>query len=190
MIKKEWHVPLSLQGTIIDIETTALDPSDGELITFGVFYNDLIIVFQRTDTSEAGRELFEKYLSNWTDFCPKPYYAYNKGFEEKWLNTKIQYDLMAKWKEGAEKIKTENGTLKWPRLNELVSFPHKYYGIEEIDGRGVLLLWKEYVLTGDKEKLNAIINHNLNNLASSACLCLWDKLSPRLFQEIDKNLSE
>jgi len=37
MIKREYTFPVSCIGTIFDVETTSLEPSEGELITIGYF---------------------------------------------------------------------------------------------------------------------------------------------------------
>jgi len=197
LIKREWQLPFSLAGTIVDIETTALKPTDGEMITLGVFFSDRITVFQRSDISPEGKLIFEQQVKNWTDFCPKPYYAYNKDFEEAWLGTRIHHDLMAKWKTGAEKMRQKGDPAesfsrfgKWPKLSELVSFPQKYFGIEDIEGREVPLLWKEYKTTGDKAKLTSIVNHNLCNLVSAACLYMWDEVTPKLLEQIDETIGK
>jgi uncharacterized protein YprB with RNaseH-like and TPR domain len=183
-IKKEWSVPLSISGTIVDVETTALEPKDGELITLGVFFGNSIKIFQRTDVSKEGNERFLRALSNWQDICPRPFYAYNKNFEEKWTRASFDHDLMAKWRVEAENKRTGDKALKWPRVCELISLPHDYYGIHDIDGRDVPKLWREYTKTRDLAKLNLIITHNLFDLIREACLLLWDETTLKVCAEI------
>ena len=192
-IRREWTLPLSVNGTIVDVETTSIDPKDGEIVTVGFFSANKICIFQRIDPSQEGMRKFFSVLYNWAHFYPRPFYAYNKSFEEKWLQTHFDHDLMGKWKSAAEK-KIKNGrSLKWPRVSELISLPHNYYGMQDIDGKDVPRIWKEYCDNGDKntEMLERIILHNLNDLIREACLLMWDETSAKpfanvLFREMQK----
>ncbi|MBI5046117.1 ribonuclease H-like domain-containing protein [Candidatus Micrarchaeota archaeon] len=168
ILVREWSFPLSLNGTIIDLECTSIKPEDGEIVTFGVFCGNKITIYQRTDPSESGKVAFLKKFENWKDFCIRPYFAYNKSYEEMWLKTSFDSDLMEKWKK-----KAENERKKWPRVSELVSMPHNYYGLSDIEGAEVPILWEEYKKTSDVQILDRIIHHDFYDLVREACLCLW-----------------
>lgn len=176
MIIKEWKVPASIEGTIIDIETTALQPP-GEIITYGFFFGNTIKIFQRTDLTEEGKEKFEKGIKKAFFFYPRPYYAYNCSFEEQWLGIKFDHDLMEKWRKEAESVVGDNGRrLKWPKVSELISLPHEYFKIKaEATGREIPEIWQKYKDTGKEEFLAHIINHNLYDLIRESCLMLWDE---------------
>lgn len=175
---REWRMPLLLQGTIIDVETTARRPQEGELLTLGMFFGDKILIYQRADPTPAGRTAFEKKIENWTEFCPRPYFAYNKSFEEEWLGTRIDSDLMEKWKIEAEKRIVDTRTnrkMKWPKVSELISLPHEYYGLSDICSRDVPQLWEDFKKNEDPLLLERIIYHNLYDLIREACLYMWDE---------------
>jgi hypothetical protein len=177
-IVREWRMPLLLQGTIIDVETTAIRPEEGELLTLGMFFGEKVLIYQRADPTPEGKAAFWKRIENWVEFCPRPYFAYNKSFEERWLGTGIDSDLMEKWKREAEKrvvdVNTRR-TMKWPKVSELISLPHEYYGLNDIDGKEVPQLWEEYRKSLDPVLLERIIYHNLYDLIREACLYMWDE---------------
>jgi len=177
-IVREWRVPLLLNGTIIDVETTSIKPEDGELVTLGMFYGDKILIFQRADPTPEGKAAFLRKIECWKEFCPRPYFAYNKSFEEMWLGTPIDSDLMEKWKREAENHIVDVQTrrrMKWPKVCELISLPHEYYGLSDIGGRDVPRLWEEYRKSGDLKILDKVIYHNLYDLIREACLYMWDE---------------
>ena len=201
-IKREWMIPISVNGTIVDVETTSISPKDGDVITCGFFSGNKISIFQRIDPSEEGKRKFFSVLYNWNKFYSRPFYAYNKKFEETWLRTNFDHDLMQKWKSEAEQKILENGkTLKWPRVSELISLPHNYYGLQDIGGKEVPEIWKNFCDSNtttaninnerDVSLLDKIIMHNLNDLIREACLLMWDETSALvcaniLFREIKK----
>ncbi len=182
-IRHEWLVPLSINGTIVDVETTSITPQEGDLITAGFFSGNKICIFQRIDPTDGGKQLFMSAIANWSDFCMRPFYAYNKAFEERWLRTGFDHDLMEKWRVKAE-LDIQNGKLKkWPRVSELVSLPHAYYGGSDIDGRDVPHIWKMYAESAARNirLLDPIIEHNLNDLIREACLLLWDETGSQAY---------
>lgn len=66
----------NLGGTIIDIETTHLDPNKGELITAGFFSSEGITILQRLESSEAN---FKKAVAKEIKTAKKPWYGFKKG---------------------------------------------------------------------------------------------------------------
>ena len=213
MIQREWKFPISFPGTLIDVETTAISPRYGELITFGFFTAGGIRIYQRTDPSPEGYEAFKQAVSRWHSFLPRPYHAYNSSFEQDWLGTSFDHDLFQKWRGLAERCKrpgsswcNQHGWVqmgqsqagscpvcgkpthqrpKWPSLEELISMPHKYFGTEvESRGREVPLIWQRYAQTGDRRLLLKIIYHNLYDLIRSSCLLLWDETAIKLWSDM------
>ncbi|RLJ06934.1 MAG: hypothetical protein DRP12_03195, partial [Candidatus Aenigmatarchaeota archaeon] len=124
---RRWNFPVSIDGTIIDIETTDVNPEKGEIITFGYFTGNTIKIFQRTDPSERGRDIFNRFIRSALQTLPRPFHAYNCSFEERWLGVRFSHDLMAKWREKSDKGRQK---LKWPKVSELISLPHSYYKLE------------------------------------------------------------
>jgi hypothetical protein len=197
---EEWKFSVLFPGTIIDLETSGLDPSM-EILTFGYFTGGVIKIHQfAKDDAELQTE-FRKMISDTMRFLPRPFYAYNSSFEESWLKTKFDIDLMDNWKKMTQRVrkpgykwcrkhrwvKAEDSQCpycghdlknepKWPRAEELVSLPHKYFGIEiEAMGHDVPVLWEEFKQTGDRELLNKVVYHNLYDLLRESCLLLWDE---------------
>lgn len=209
MLVREWRFPLSFPGTIIDIETTEKEATAGELITFGFFSAEAIRVYQRIDSSKKGRAEFDSLVRSAFNFLPRPYYAFHAEFETSWLGIKFDHDLFKKWssfadrhkkceKHGWKLVKPEEwncpscnqpfrSRLKWPKLSELVSMPHAYYGTEiEATGEEIPLVWNEFRKTGEQALLLKIIYHNVYDLIRSACLILWDETILDLMSDILK----
>jgi len=208
LIKREWRFPLSFLGTVIDIETTGLDPRKDEIITYGIFSAEVIRIYQRTDPTPEGLKRFERFVSRSFDFLPRPYCAYKSEFEEAFLKVKIDHDLFKKWSEYADLYREcskhgwfivsravdegcpkcgEHSTIrmKWPKLAELITMPHEYFETSlEADGEDVPDIWREYVKTREKSFLLGIIYHNLYDLLRSACLILWDETILGLISDI------
>ena len=186
-IRREWMIPLSVNGTIVDVETTSINPSDGDIVTCGFFSSNKISIFQRIDPSEEGKRKFFTVLYNWGNFYSRPFYAYNKKFEERWLQTNFDHDLMGKWRSEAERESSKTGKFKkWPKVSELISLPHNYYGLSDIDGKDVPEIWKAFCNSEEKDikMLDRIIMHNLNDLIREACLLMWDETGAKIFAEI------
>ena len=182
MVQREWTFPLSFQGTIFDTETTGLDPSKNELITIGYFSQGQLRIYQRDNPSSVGsRELQE--ISKKLTVLPKPYFSYNKEFEEGWLGFKLDLDMMTKWRNLSEQVKIPHHmwckehkwvkpsskslcpqcggllyeTIKWPSSAELISLPHAYFFQSDIEGKEVPKIWDRYVQTRKKKSPRA--NH-------------------------------
>src|SRR5579863_4670261 len=91
------------KGSIVDVETTALEPKEGDLISFGWIQGDRLTILLRT--SESAAEYYRN-LRETVARLPEPFYAYNAAFERSWVETKLGLrpqvvDLMAPWAERA-----------------------------------------------------------------------------------------
>ncbi len=190
MIKRTWTLPLGVEGTVIDVETTSLSPQDGELLTVGFFEGKNIRILQREKKDGEGD--FRKTIKDVFEHYSRPFYAYNAGFEEAWLNIKFDYDLMEKWRKECEKYVDNKGKRKkWPRLEELVSLPQSYFRVRvEARGSEVPGIWQRYFISEDTKELDLIIYHNLYDLIREACLAMWDETISDVIGEIIKQLGK
>ena len=126
---------ISINGTVIDIETTELEAEKGRIITFGYLSRDRICVFQVETQNECN--LLGQTISALYSSLPRPHYAYNKGFEERWLaklfsmDIHIDEDLMDPWR-----LIANWAGQKFPKLRELVRPPifyFRHWGIADLD---------------------------------------------------------
>ena len=130
---------VSIEGTIIDVETVSLNPKPNGIFTFGTFSANTIRIAQAEDESDC-EALAAEIKRVWQEL-PRPLYAYNRKFVEGWLQSaigaeaNIDIDTMDAWKAVADQQ-----SLKWPRLRELIRPPVFYYrwGIADRDrARGI-----------------------------------------------------
>jgi hypothetical protein len=149
------------QGALIDVETTAIRPDEGDLISFGYIAGTSLVILNRSTESA---EEYNRTLRGVVKDLPKPLYAFNIQFERDWIWAKLGIrieglDLFAPWARQAE----AKG-LKWPKLDELVSEPEVYFDEPLYSGRDVPTLWKVYRMTGNEELLDLIVRHNQSDL--------------------------
>ena len=125
---------ISVEGTIIDVETVSLTPKPNGMFTFGVLSGSAIRIAQAE--TKADCEALTAELQRIWQTLPRPIYAYNRDFVGRWLTQAlgseavIDHDTMEVWKSAAEMQ-----SLKWPRLRELMRPPIFYYrwGIADYD---------------------------------------------------------
>ncbi len=125
---------ISVEGTIIDVETVSLTPRPRGMFTFGTLSGSVIRILQ-AETGEECATLESEVKRVWQTL-PRPTYAYNRSFVAGWISratgsdAHIDHDTMDAWKSVADQQ-----ALKWPRLRELVRPPLFYYrwGIADID---------------------------------------------------------
>jgi len=171
MLELKLTLPIRCKGTIFDVETTGWTPSVGEFITIGYISGSELRVVQRDDRDGSEKNRIGEIAKGLT-FLPRPYMAYNKSFEERWLRFKIDHDLWERWKKLATEVRA-----KWPRLKELVPSLFQYFSPEiEVhrDQINIPSLWEKYVTNGDEEDLMEIISHNVEDLMKSYYLYVWD----------------
>lgn len=82
------------KGSIIDIETTGLDPNFDNIIAIGILERNIAKVHQLTKPHYVS---FKRYCQRKTEGSPKPRYAYAAGFEQDFLN--VQHGLLADWED-------------------------------------------------------------------------------------------
>jgi uncharacterized protein YprB with RNaseH-like and TPR domain len=155
------------EGTIVDVETTGLEPATDELITFGSLMGNQIRVLQRVDAAE--REFCE-LVRNELETLRRPLYAYNASFDANFLNAKLgqdieMVDIMEPWR-----VRAEREGWKWPSLDELAPLPREYYGERQTTWRQVVSCWDAYLARRDMRPLSLIVRHNMEDLVQALYL--------------------
>ena len=125
---------ISIEGTIIDVETVSLTPKPNGMFTLGTLSGSAIRIIQAEN--EADCEALAAEVQRLWQTLPRPIYAYNCKFVSGWLSdalgteANIDHDSMDAWKAVADQQ-----ALKWPRLRELIRPPVFYYrwGIADYD---------------------------------------------------------
>lgn len=149
------------EGSIIDLETTGLEPHKSEIITFGYIVKNILKVIQRREATEYRfLEKMKQELSN----LPYPIYAFNAEFESKFLKHKLGQeisliDIRAPLAERANKL-----GLDFPSLDKLASVPREYFGEKPMYGRDAPKSWEIYLKTGQNSFLVPIVHHNIEDL--------------------------
>ena len=104
------ELPCTIPGTVIDIETTGLEPSDAFITGLGIVKWNKLSCFvidggancdEETFGDDYSQEIIDKFerFRDWciskVEKCPQPLAAYNKGFEQKFLKSKFLVELQA-----------------------------------------------------------------------------------------------
>jgi uncharacterized protein YprB with RNaseH-like and TPR domain len=178
--KKSWSVKLELylkinKGTLLDLETTGIPNknSEHEIICFGYIVSNRLNILCR---KSKNKRLYYEEISPLVKKLPKPFYAFNASFEKEILEKELGVilgenefiDLFKPFK-----VKAASLGLKWPRLNDLISLPEKYFGETQISGKDCPELWKMYLDTRDENLLKMIIKHNLTDLLREVILLMF-----------------
>jgi hypothetical protein len=148
----------SLNGTIIDFETTHWDVKEGELLTAGFLSKDGVAILQRFELSE---DMFKRRVIEEIQTKERPWFAFNKEFEEAFLPISIDKELQQYEREAAfgalcdEGLFSHYALLCDPLFNEEI---HRFWN-----------LWKS---TKDVILLSKIIRHNYCCLAKEYYLKL------------------
>lgn len=159
---------------MIDFETTGAigTKARNEVVTLGALHADRAMVLQRRTSSKP---LFYTRLVDLISVLPRPFYAYNALFERNVMSTELGLtlasdeivDIMEPWRNRAE-----TAGMKWPRLDDLVSEPWKYFGDPQFTGVDVPTLWKAFAVTGNEELLGLIAAHCLSDVFRETMLLL------------------
>ena len=151
LIAVKGTIPAAFKGTIVDLETTGLSPSSCHVITVGVLHGTGYEVYQASAADEVPLDLGSYILS-----LPRPYYAFNKGFEESFLGFEIDNELQSQpYERKTEAIHVRNLQDPLGRRGELVP-----------------LEWQAYLKDGNEGHLHRIIGHNVSDLLEELCLAL------------------
>ncbi len=98
-----WYteIPAVIEGTICDIECTGLDPDTESLTAIGfVRWNKLsVFVLKSGEDSDFRAWAIKKLRYN-----PRPYVAYNRRFESRWLETRFDRDVQPKKYQAKDRV--------------------------------------------------------------------------------------
>ena len=169
------------EGSVIDIETTGLDPESDEIVTLGFIEANKLQIIQRTSKDQTA---FYKELKEVVTNLKAPFYAYNGSFENRFIQAQLGIkkevvDVFAPWRKMAE-----SQGQKWPKLDDLVSEPEIYLDMPRITGRDCPILWKNYLQTMDRELLTPIMEHNKSDILRTLFLLIQ---YPELYEKNRRN---
>jgi len=176
MKRIEVDIPSILEGTIIDFETTHWDVEKGELITAGFLSKEGIVILQRLELAENE---FKKMVTEEIQTKRRPWFAFNKEFEEKFLPITMDKELQQYERESAfgalldEGLLDHYGSLCDPLFNEEI---HRFWNawksikdmvfISKIVRHNYCCLAKEYYLK--RKRMDKFDVNSIKPLPSSA----------------------
>lgn len=158
MIKIGVGITPILEGTIMDFETTHWDAKSGELITAGFLSKEGIVILQRLELTEGK---FKKSVVKSIQTQKRPWYAFNKEFEEKFLPVRVDNELQRYDRESAFGALVEEGLLD--HYNSLC---------DPLFNEEIPRFWEAWKLTTDMLFVSKIVRHNYCCLAKEYYLKL------------------
>jgi len=88
------NIPTWIHGTIADVETRGLDPEYSPMTAIGFIKGNKLSAFVLSREHEAEQaDKFRSWAINKLQRSPRPYIAYYKVFEEKWLKTFFDIEI-------------------------------------------------------------------------------------------------
>lgn len=165
-----WRLPI--QGSIIDIEATHFDATQGELFTVGFLSKNGFTIFQRVNATE---EVFKNWVVEQMPIFSEPWFAFNKECEEGFCGKIVAQELQAVERESAY------GALKNEMLLDHYDLLNDPLFNEEIPA-----FWEAWRKTGNPIFISKIVRHNYCCLAKEYYLKLkrFDKLSLEQIQPL------
>jgi hypothetical protein len=162
---------LSIQGSIIDIEATHYDASQGELITVGFLSKNGFTIFQRTNSAE---QVFKSWLNEEMHNFAEPWYAFNKQCEEGFCGRSLSKDLQIGQESTYGALKDENLLEHYNLLND------------PLFNEEIPIFWEAWKRTGNALFLSKIVRHNYCCLAKEYYLKLKrvDNLKPNVISPL------
>jgi hypothetical protein len=142
-IQIDWKLPL--EGTIIDFETTHWDSKMGELVTSGFLTKDGFKIIQRYNSDNKA---FKKATIKEMESLPKPWYAFNKKFEEDFCGLEMTCDLQ-NGRESAYRALKDSGLLD-----------HYNLLCDPLFNNEVPTFWNLWKKTKEPLLLSKIVRHN------------------------------
>ena len=134
-----------IKGCVVDVETTGLTSSTGELVTCGVLRDSGLSIIQRTE--ESSKEFLEFVRAELVNL-ERPLYAFNKSFEEGFCHVPISCNLQL-YEESTYYALKRDGLLS---LYNLLGDP--------LRGAEVPVFWSAYMPLHEPIFLSKIIRHN------------------------------
>ena len=150
--------PLKIRGSVIDIETTGTDPETNEIITCGILEADGMLIIQRKNESA---DVFKSAVLKQLEKMPRPFYAFNKKFEEAFLGIRIENDVQKKEMESAIGALIDTGIVR--HYNRIA---------DPLYGGEVPVFWRLWKQTGEGLLLTKIVAHNYSSLIKQLILAL------------------
>lgn len=165
MRKIQFDSGLIPNGTIIDTETTHWNVEKGELVTAGFFSQGTITILQRLELTENE---FRKRVIEEIQTENRPWYGFNKEFEEKFLLIRMDEELQKHNRESAFGALLEEGLLN-----------HYNLLCDPLFNEEIKRFWEAWKSTKDMVFVSKIVRHNYCCLAKEYYLKLKriDKLS-------------
>lgn len=139
-------VGLDENVSIVDIETTGLDPSRNKLITLGMIYGHNLHIMQRMkEDKDDFKDRCIEHITELNRHGILEFYAYNCSFESRFLGNHLSWNEIMPYR-----IKKD----------ECVKFDHFHFGT----GKEAVAWWKKWEKTGEIEYIENIMRHNVNCL--------------------------
>jgi len=151
----EWGT--SINGAIVDVESTHFDPAEGELITAGFLSKEGFTILQRVESSEAD---FKAYVAKIIEGFGRPLYAFKKDCEEGFCNVAVDHDLQMR-KEASFVALRDEGLLD-----------HYNLLCDPLFGEEIPVYWTAWKKMRNPLFLSKIIRHNYCCLAKEYYLKL------------------
>lgn len=167
MKRIEVDIPSILEGTIIDFETTHWDVEKGELITVGFLSKEEIVILQRLELTENE---FKKMAIEEIQTKKRPWFAFNKEFEEKFLPITMDKELQQNEREAAFGALVNEGLLD-------------HYGLlcDPLFNEEIPRFWNAWKSTKDMVFVSKIVRHNY------CCLAKEYYLKQKRIDKLDVN---
>ena len=148
------------KGSIIDCETTGLNPEADDIVTLGILKKDRAVIHQLTT---AAYPLFKAYSQTKANRTPLPRYGYNTRFESSFLNIKEGWHDLT---QHAERRGYDWHNSDYPPYYRMHLDECTYSVFKEpnIKGANVPPTWQEWLNTHKPQTLFKIVGHNLSDL--------------------------
>jgi len=148
------------KGSIIDVETTGLDPQQDHIITLGILKGNQARILQLIKPNYTR---FQNLCHYTAQEQPKPHHAYASQFEQQFLRTNT---ATSDWHDLNQYFEVEydyENPLRRCRLADCTThpFPSEPY---DIDGPQVPQAWQLWLRTKDANFLTDIVWHSLCDL--------------------------
>jgi len=126
-------------GTIVDIETTGLNPESDRILTLGIYRENKIFIYQLV---KPRYRIFERMCRAIVRRLPKPLYAYAASFEQEFLQ------IPNGWRDLTRYYEVEYDEwcpIRRFRLVDVTTYPYETTKDFDINGAEVPQKWREWL---------------------------------------------